>query len=46
MTEEAVVQLATVVINTTDEERLANFWSELLCVERGSEVPGFIWLKR
>jgi predicted enzyme related to lactoylglutathione lyase len=38
--------VASVVINTTNEENLANFWSRLLGVEIGHRVPGFIWLRR
>ncbi|MGH8923971.1 MAG: VOC family protein [Acidimicrobiia bacterium] len=46
MTDEAVVEVASVVINTTDEEKLAAFWSRLLGVEIGHRVEGFIWLRR
>ncbi len=46
MTDEAVVEVTSVVINTTDEEKLAAFWAKLLGVEIGHRADGFIWLRR
>ncbi|MGH8927581.1 MAG: VOC family protein [Acidimicrobiia bacterium] len=45
MAEDAVARIRSVVVNTTDEERLAEFWSALLGVEVARRVPGFIWLR-
>jgi predicted enzyme related to lactoylglutathione lyase len=44
--EEAMVEVSGVVINTTDEEKLAAFWSQLLGAEIGRRSEGFIWLRR
>jgi catechol 2,3-dioxygenase-like lactoylglutathione lyase family enzyme len=33
------------VINTTDEDRLADFWAELLGVEVVHRSEGFVWLR-
>lgn len=45
MADNLTPQVRSVVINTTDEERLAAFWSELLGVEVGRRVEGFVWLR-
>ena len=45
MAEDLIPRIRSVVINTTDEERLAKFWSELLGVEVVQRAHGFIWLK-
>jgi len=42
---EAVVELATVVINVTDYENEKAFWSALLGVGVAREFPGFCWLE-
>ena len=45
MADDVVPRVRSVVINTTDEERLAQFWGELLGVEVVQRAHGFIWLK-
>ena len=46
MADDVIPRIRSVVINTTDEERLAGFWSELLGVEsRSPNGHGFIWLR-
>ena len=45
MAEDVIPRIRSVVINTTNEERLAGFWSELLGVEVAQRSEGFIWLR-
>ena len=45
MTDDLIPRVRSVVINTTDEERLSAFWAELLGVEVAQRTEGFIWLK-
>ena len=45
MAEDLIPRIRSVVINTTDEERLATFWSQLLGVEVAQRAHGFIWLR-
>ena len=45
MADAVIPQVRSVVINTTDEERLAGFWSELLGVEVAQRTGGFLWLR-
>lgn len=45
MAEDVIPRIRSVVINTTDEERLAAFWSELLGVEVAQRAEGFVWLR-
>ena len=45
MADDVTPQIRSVVINTTDEERLAAFWAELLGVEVAHRTGGFLWLR-
>ncbi len=45
MAEVLIPRIRSVVINTTDEERLAGFWAELLGVEVAQRSAGFVWLR-
>ena len=45
MADDLTPRIRSVVINTTDEERLAGFWAELLGVDVARRVTGFIWLR-
>ncbi len=42
----AIATVQTVVINTTNVDRLVEFWTNVLGVEVARSVPGFVWLKR
>lgn len=39
------MRITTVMINTANPEKLAEFWKELLCVEENYKVGNFLWLK-
>jgi predicted enzyme related to lactoylglutathione lyase len=45
LAEDVIPQVRSVIINTTDVERLAAFWSELLAVEVAHRSHGFLWLR-
>ena len=45
MADDLIPTVRSVVINTTDEERLAAFWAELLGVEVAHRTEGFLWLR-
>jgi hypothetical protein len=45
LADDLIPTVRSVVINTTDEERLAAFWAELLGVEVAHRTEGFLWLR-